>query len=155
MNDLKAIALLLEYEETACRILTTPQAELVLECALGTLDLELSARNGNGRLQQKFLWAVKAILLILRHRKANPNFVSPPAAGGVESSLYSQALLILHVAQAQAKRPIRRASQIARDAVENAIQFLQKTGGNPDIIRAISKSLDDGDDDGEIQDDAG
>ena len=61
---------------------------------------------------------------------------------------------MLQSAQAQAGRPIRRASQIARDAVENAIQFLQKTGGNPDIIRAISKSLGDGDDDSESQDDA-
>jgi len=154
MRDLKSIALLLEYDETACRILTTSQAELVLACALGTLQLELLAGRGNGALQQKFLWAVKSILLILRHRKANPNFVSPPADGGVGSVLYERTLLMLQSAQAQAGRPIRRASQIARDAVENAIQFLQKTGGNPDIIRAISKSLDDGDDDSESQDDA-
>jgi hypothetical protein len=30
------------------------------------------------------------------------------------------------------------------------MQFLQKSGGNPDIIRAISNSLDDGDDDADI-----
>ena len=151
MRDLKSVALLLEYHETASRILNTPQAELVLECALGTLQLEFSA--GNAPLQQKFLWAVKSILLILRHRKANPNFLSPPENGSVGATLYERTLLMLRGAQGQARR--RRASQIARDAVENAILFLQKTGGNPDIIRAISQSEDNVDDDGEAEDDAG
>jgi hypothetical protein len=146
MNDLKSITLLLEYEESACRILTTSQAELILECALGALELELSAGKGNGPLQQKFLWAVKSILLLLRHRKANPNLVSPPATGDIGSPLYQRTLLVLRGAQAHARRPIRRASQIARDAVENAILFLQKTGGNPDIIRQKSNNLDDDDD---------
>jgi len=145
MNDLKSNALLLEYNETGCQILTTSQAELVLECALGTLHLELSG-NRNGPLQQKFLWAVKSILLVLRHRKANPNFISPPENGIVGAALYERTLFMLQEAEAQARRPIRRASQIARDAVESAIQFLQKTGGNPDIIRQISNSLDDDDD---------
>jgi hypothetical protein len=154
MNDLKSITLLLEYEEAACRILTTSQAELVLECALATLELELSAQRGSGPLQQKFLWAVKSILLILRHRKANPNFLSPSGNGGVVATLYERTLLRLQGAQGQARRPIRRASQIAQDAVENAILFLQKTGGNPDIIRAISQSEDDADDDSQTQDDA-
>jgi hypothetical protein len=154
MRDLKSVALLLEYYETACRILTTPQAELVLECALGTLQLELSAGKGNAPLQQKFLWAVKSILLILRHRGANPNFLSPPENGSVGATLYERTLLMLRGAQGQARKPIRRAPQIAQDAVENAIHFLQKTGGNPDIIRAISQSEDDEDDERENQDDA-
>jgi hypothetical protein len=97
---------------------------------------------------------VKSILLILRHRKANPNFVSPPENGVVGAALYERTLFKLQGAQAQARRPIRRASQIAKDAVENAILFLQKTGGNPDIIRAISQSEDDADDDSQTQDDA-
>ena len=147
MNDLKAVSQLLEYEEWACQMITTSQAQLVLECALGTLELELSARGDNGPLQQKFMWAVKSILLILRHRRENPNFLSPPENGGVEAALYERTLLTLLRAQAEAGKPKRRASQIARDALESAIQFLQKTGGNPDIIRAISQSEDDADDD--------
>ena len=143
MRDLKSVALMLEYHEEACRILTRPQAKLILECALATIVQELNAGGGKGLLNQKFLWGVKSVLLILRHRKIDPTFLSPPPKGGVGSLDYVGALTILDQAKLQAKRPVRHASAIARDAIDNAIQFLQKTGGNPDIIREINKALDD------------
>ena len=142
-NDIKAVALLLEYNESACQIMTTEQAELALIGSLETLRALLAERTAR---PQKFVISVKLILLVLRHRKANPNFLSPPAKGDCGAELYERTLSILNDANNQAQNPLRRASPIAKEAILAAIQFLQKTGGNPDIIRAISQSEDDDDD---------
>lgn len=146
-NELKAITILLEYYDDACKAISTKDATIALECATYIISAEIRGSGSSKKFSpQKFLWAVKTVLTILRHRKANPNFLAPPAEGEDKSKIYAQCLDVLAVASEEVKKSARKAPPIARDAVTNAIQFLEKTGGNPDIIQMISRSEDDADD---------
>lgn len=146
-NELKAITILLEYYDDACKAISTKDATTALECATYIIGAELRGSGATRKFSpQKFLWAVKTVLTILRHRKANSNFLAPPAESEQMSHLYAQCLAVLTTASEEVKKSSRKAPPIARDAVTNAIQFLEKTGGNPDIIQMISRSEDDGDD---------
>jgi hypothetical protein len=154
-RELKAITILLEYYDDACKAISTKDATVALECATYIIQSEIKDSGGRKKFRpQVFLWAVKTVLTILRHRKANPSFLAPPAEREPMSPLYARCLAVLTTASDEVKKFARKTPPIARDAVANAILFLEKTGGNPDIIQMISRSEDESDDgDGDGDDD--
>lgn len=146
-RELKAITILIEYYDDACKAISTKDATIALECATYIIHSEIKGTGPAKKFRpQVFLWAVKTVLTVLRHRKANQNFLAPPGEGEPMSPLYAQCLAVLKTASEEVKKSSRKAPPIARDAVTNAIEFLEKTGGNPDIIQMISRSEDDADD---------
>ena len=117
--------------------------------ALWWIDDALADADGLGPkkpLQQSFLWAVMLLLLVLRHRKATPLFLAPDATDANSAALFKRVETSLNKANAEIHRSHagkrRRIHRAIPDAVSNALAFLNKTGGNPDIIRAIAQELE-------------
>jgi len=81
---------------------------------------------------------------VLRYRKKDPRFFEPPGSGGAPNQFFSEALKILRNALETLKNDMvrrrRNIHRLAPDVISNAIEFLQKTGGNPDIIVAIAQA---------------
>jgi hypothetical protein len=101
------------------------------------------------------IFSATAFLLALRYRKKDQRFFEPPARGGKPNRVFSEALQILQNALETLKNDIERGRRnihrLAPDVISNAIEFLQKTGGNPDIIVAIAQAEAD-DDESEDED---
>jgi hypothetical protein len=111
------------------------------------LSAQLNAKDTNGRpkdLKFSFLFSATVFLLALRYRKKDSRFLEPPAKGEKAKPIFSEALRILKQAFETVKDDIwrrrRDIHRLAPDVISNAIEFFQKTGGNPDIIVVISKA---------------
>ncbi|WP_262031063.1 hypothetical protein [Microvirga sp. Mcv34] len=143
MNDLKAAAFILRFRREAGRLLTTDQATLIASAAIGVMVNELRA-GAAPPLQQKFLWAALAFLLVLRHRERNQSFLVPPTDGELGSQLYVLAKRVLSKAQEEIESG-RPCHFLVPSGLENAGLFLERRGGDAGIIAVISQGLD-GDD---------
>jgi hypothetical protein len=157
-RELKAVSTIIQYRESSYRFLVSNDAIDLVRFALMTLNVQLNAKDTKGRpkdLKFSLLFSATVFLLALRYRKKDPRFLEPPATGEKANPIYSEALRILEHAFGTIKDDIRRkrrgVHRLASDVISNAIEFLQKTGGNPDIIVAISKAEAD-DDESEDED---
>lgn len=139
-KELKAAANILRFRPEAGRLLSMPQAEVIVDCALGTMYNELDADGGTRRLQQRFLWAAMAFLLALRFRQENRAFLQPESSGHARERYVFAQTILEHARDAIRRR--RRCHRLAPSAVENALAFLTQAGGDPDIIEVISRGLD-------------
>jgi hypothetical protein len=140
MNDLKAAAFILRFRREAGRLLTTDQAYMIAHAALGVMMNELRVASRQP-LQQRFLSAAMAFLLVLRHRERNQSFLSPPVNGEVKSPLYQHANEVLAKVQ-EAIKGGRRCHSLVPSAIENALLFLDRRGGDAGIIAVIGQSLE-------------
>jgi hypothetical protein len=147
-RDLKAVANILRFRPEAARRLKRPQATMFVECALATMEQGLTAQGGQGPLQQNFLWATTTFLLALRYRVNQPNFIAPPAGGAVVDATFVLASDILQKA-GKIDRTRRSVHRLVQTTVGQATEFLNKTGGDPNIIGRIMQELeaDEGEDD--------
>jgi hypothetical protein len=152
-RELKAVSTIIQYRENSYRFLESRDANDLVGFALRNLSAQLNAKDTHGRpkdLKFSFLFSATVFLLVLRYRKKDSRFLEPPAKGEKGNPIFSEALAILKHSFETVKGDIRRnrrvVHRLAPEVIENAIEFLQKTGGNPDIIVAISKAEADGDD---------
>jgi len=155
-RELKSVSAILEYRENAYRFLDSRDALDLVYFALLNLKAQLDAKGPRGRpknLNFSFLFSAKVFLLSLRYRKKDQRFLEPPAKGERADRNYTGALQMLEFALVTVKEDIRRqrreVHKLALDVISNAIEFLKKTGGNPDILIVISQAeanADDGDD---------
>jgi hypothetical protein len=157
-RELKTVATIIQYRENSYRFFDSRDAYDLVRFALMNLSAQLNARYANGRpkdLQFSFLFSAAVFLLALRYRKEDPRFLEPPARGEKENPMFSNALSTLKHALETVKDDDRRAARnihrLAPAVISDAIEFLQKTGGNPDIIVAISRAEAD-DDESEDED---
>jgi hypothetical protein len=157
-RELKTVATIFQYRENSYHFFDSKDAYDLVRFALMNLSTQLNARNANGRprdLQFSFLFSAAVFLLALRYRKKDPRFLEPPAKGEKANPIFSNALSTLKHALETVKDDIRRKRRnihrLAPEVISNAIEFLQKTGGNPDIIVAISRAEAD-DDESEDED---
>jgi hypothetical protein len=146
-RELKAASLILQYRENSYRFLDSKDAYDLVSFSLMNLNTQLNAKDARGRpkdLKFSFLFSATAFLLALRYRKQDPRFLEPPRKGERPDPTFSEALQILKKALETTKDDIQRRRRdihrLAPDVISNAIEFLQKTGGNPDIIVAIAKA---------------
>jgi len=146
-RELKTVATIIQYRENSYRFFDSKDAYDLVRFALMNLSAQLNARNANGRprdLQFSFLFSAAVFLLALRYRKKDPRFLEPPAKGEKANPIFSDALSTLKYALKTVEDDTRRARRnihrLAPEVISNAIEFLQKTGGNPDIIVAISRA---------------
>jgi hypothetical protein len=121
---------------------------MFVECALATMEQGLTAQGGHGPLQQNFLWATTTFLLALRYRMNQPDFIAPPARGAASDANFVLASEILQKA-GRIDRTLRSVHRLVQTTVAHATEFLNKTGGDPNIIGRIMQELeaDEGDDD--------
>jgi hypothetical protein len=147
-KDLKAVANILRFRPEAARRLKQPQATMFVECALATMEQGLTGQGGQGPLQQNFLWATTTFLLALRYRINQTDFIAPPARGALADATFVLASDILQKA-GKIDRTRRSVHRLIQTTVAHAIEFLNKTGGDPNIIARIMQELeaDDSDDD--------
>ena len=146
-RELKTVATIIQYRENSYHFFDSKVAYDLIRFALMNLSAQLNARNANGRprdLQFSFLFSAAVFLLALRYRKKDPRFLEPPTNGEKANPIFSDALSTLKHALETVKDDDRRARRnihrLAPEVISNAIEFLQKTGGNPDIIVAISRA---------------
>jgi hypothetical protein len=151
-RELKAVSTIIQYRENSYRFLDSKDAIDLVRFALMNLIAQLNAKDIRGRpkdLKFSFLFSATVFLLALRYRKKDSRFLAPPAKGEKASPIFSEALRALEHAFETINDDIRRkrrdVHRLASDVISNAIEFLQKTGGNPDIIVAISKAEADDD----------
>lgn len=152
-KELKAVSTIILYREHSYRFLDEKDARDLVRFSLRNLSVQLDMKYASGRprdLKFSFLFSATVFLLALRYRKKDPRFLEPPTRGEKSTPIFSEALRILNRASETIKEDIRRKRRyihrLAPEVISNAIEFLQKTGGNPDIIVAISKA--EADDDG-------
>lgn len=153
MNELKAVANILRFRPEAAKSLNKPEAVMFVRCALGVMSNGLQAGGGRAALQQKFLWAAMTFLLVLRYRSVLPDFIAPPKDGERGDAYYELARGVLQ--EASRMRPgVRRMHRLVPDTVKNALEFLNKSGGDPNIITVLTGTLDgaDQEDDGDADD---
>jgi hypothetical protein len=151
-RELKTVAMIIQYRENSYRFLDLNDAIDLVRFALMNLNVQLNAKDTKGRpkdLKFSFLFSATVFLLALRYRKKDSRFLEPPAKGEKATTIFSEALRILEHAFDTIKDDVRRkrrdVHRLASDVISNAIEFLQKMGGNPDIIVAISKAEADDD----------
>jgi hypothetical protein len=147
-NILRAVISLLQFRKEAPKILTLAQAELIAECAGFVLKTEIESQKA---YQQKVLTAVMATLLILRYRVVKQEFLAPPDEGEAPANNFARIQAALELA----KRRINNGHQALRalkelegqpGAIEQALLFLNRSGGNPDIIGVLDALMDDDND---------
>ena len=121
---------------------------MFVECALATMEQGLTGQGGQGPLQQNFLWATTTFLLALRYRMNERDFIAPPARGAMADATFILARDILQKA-AKIDRTRRSVHRLVQTTVTHATEFLNKTGGDPNIIGRIMQELeaDEGEDD--------
>lgn len=158
-RELKAISAIIEYRESAYRFLDSKDAFDLVYFALLNLKAQLDAKDARGRpknLNFSFFVSAKVFLLSLRYRKKDQRFLEPPAKNERADQNYKAALQILEFAFDTVKEDVRRqrrkVHRLAPDVISNAIEFLQKTGGNPDILVVISTAEADADADDDDDD---
>ena len=157
-RELKAVSTIIQYRENAYLFLDPADAIDLARFALMNLSVQLDAKDASGRpkdLKFSFLFSATVFLLALRYRKKDPRFLEPPAKGAKGTLNFSEALQILKRAFDTVKDDLRRKRRgihrLAPNVISNAIEFLQKSGGNPDIIMVICKAEAD-DDESEDED---
>ena len=156
-RELKAVSTIIQYRENSYGCLNSKDAVDLANFALINLSAQLSAKDTNGRpkdLKFSFLFSATVFLLALRYRKKDSRFLEPPAKEEEPSPIFSEALRTLKDTLETIKDDLRRRRRaihrLAPEVISNAIEFLQKTGGNPDIIVAISMAeADDDESEGE------
>ena len=156
-RELKAVSTIIQYRENSYGCLDSKDAVDLANFALINLSAQLSAKDTNGRpkdLKFSFLFSATVFLLALRYRKKDSRFLEPPAKEEEPSPIFSEALRTLKDTLETIKDDLRRRRRaihrLAPEVISNAIEFLQKTGGNPDIIVAISMAeADDDESEGE------
>jgi hypothetical protein len=148
--ELKAVSTIIQYRESSFRFFDAKDATDLVRYALMNLETELQAKNNNQRpkdLQFSFLYAATVFLLALRYRKKDARFLEPPAKDDKPSQAYASADKTLTRALEtieEDKRHTRRAiHRLVPEVISDAIEFLHKTGGNPDIIVAIDRAAAD------------
>jgi hypothetical protein len=146
-RELKTVSAIIQYRENSYRFFDSKDAVDLVRFALMNLSVQLNAKYPNGRprdLKFSFLFSATVFLLALRYRKKDPRFLEPPPKGEKANPIFSEALQILkhafEMVQDDTRRKRRNVHRLASEVIANAIEFLQKTGGNPDIIVAISKA---------------
>lgn len=157
-KELKTVSTIIQYREHSYRFLDLKDAHDLVRFSVKNISALLQAKNYLGQprdLKFSFLFSAMVFLLALRYRKKDARFLEPPAKGEKANQIFSEALQILQHAYATIKDDIRRRRRsihrLAPEVISNAIEFLQKTGGNPDIIMVISKAESD-DDESEDED---
>jgi hypothetical protein len=151
---LKAVSLILQYRENAYRYLDDRSAYEVARLAVENMEIQLKPAGTRGRLPAltfKFLWSAAAFLVTLRVRKMNPDFLAPTVGDKGPNKRYQDTLGALdgiHNSVTEDRRNNRRAMhRLVPVVLSEAINFLNKTGGSPDIIVAISNAESDDHDD--------
>jgi hypothetical protein len=153
-RELKAVSSIIQYRENSYRFLTARDARDLVRFALQNLTEQLNAVGARGRpkdLKFSFLFSATVFLLALRYRKKDRNFLNPPAKGEKIDKDYSDALRILQNALRTVRNDVRNrrrdVHRLAPGVISDAIEFLQKTGGNPDILIVIGQAEADADED--------
>jgi len=146
-RELKTISMIIQYRENSYRFFDSRDAYDLARFALMNLVAQLDGKDARGRpkdLSLSFLFSATAFLLVLRYRKKDPRFFEPPGSGEAPNQFFSEALKNLRNALETLKNDMmrrrRNIHRLAPDVISNAIEFLQKTGGNPDIIVAIAQA---------------
>jgi hypothetical protein len=128
-------------------LLDAQDARDLVRFALQNLVEQLNAKGTKGRpkdLKFSFLYSATAFLLALRYRKKDRNFLDPPAKGENADGNYADALRILKNSLKTVREDVqyrrRDVHRLAPEVISDAIEFLQKTGGNPDILIVIGQA---------------
>jgi hypothetical protein len=136
MNELKAAAMILLYREDGADYFEPSQATVVAEAALHTITNVLRAKTA---LQQKFLWAATAFLAVLRYRRVSPTFMSPDDE--LTKDHYRLAEGVLKHAQLVITHG-RACHPLVKNAINEALLFLNKKGGDTTFLTLLSRALD-------------